>query len=79
MIFSDNDLRALKNSWDTPAVKLVRSYIEDRINQKREQLETELDTKEMFRLQGRITELKEALEDMAPDGFKAQKPGGYTA
>lgn len=75
----DNDLRALKDSWGTRSVKLVRVFLEHKIALNREALETESDKEEIFRLQGRISGLKEALADMAPDEFEAQRTGGYTA
>lgn len=74
-----NDLRALKDSYGTEAVKLVRMFLESRIEEARELMEKESDPQEIYRLQGRIAGLKEALEDMAPDEFEPQRNGGYAA
>lgn len=78
-MMQDNDLRALKDSWGTAAIKLARSFFEHRIADYREALEKEDDPNEIYRLQGRIAGLKEALEDMAPDEFEPQRNGGYAA
>lgn len=78
-MMQDNDLRALKDSWGTAAIKLARTFLESRIGDYREAMEKEDDPHEIYRLQGRIAGLKEALEDMAPDEFEAQRNGGYTA
>ncbi|MBI9113178.1 hypothetical protein [Maridesulfovibrio ferrireducens] len=75
----ENDLALLRGIYNTTPVMAVRSYVEHLILDKREQLETEENQQEMYRLQGQIKALKDILEDIKPVGDNAvQLSGAYT-